>query len=73
MCCMESERYKLTVLFLKTFFSSWALSVKLNTRKRDIIGVLRSEGTFRVIKWSPPLRMGALKTSYLLVCYEREA
>lgn len=30
-CCMESERYKLTVLFLKTFFRSWALSVKLHT------------------------------------------
>lgn len=30
---MESERYKLTVLFLKTFFRSWALSVKLNTQK----------------------------------------
>lgn len=28
---MESDRYKLTVLFLKTFFRSWALSVKLST------------------------------------------
>lgn len=28
---MESERYRLTVLFLKTFFRSWALSVKLHT------------------------------------------
>lgn len=33
LCCMESERYKLTVLFLKTFFRSWALSVKLKTQR----------------------------------------
>lgn len=34
---MDSERYRLTVLFLKTFFRSWALSVKLhiNTPERD--------------------------------------
>lgn len=32
-CCMESDRYKLTVLFLKTFFRSWALSVKLSTHR----------------------------------------
>lgn len=31
-CCMESDRYRLTVLFLKTFFRSWALSVKLQGR-----------------------------------------
>lgn len=30
---MESDRYKLTVLFLKTFFRSWALSVKLSTHR----------------------------------------
>lgn len=34
-CCMDSERYRLTVLFLKTFFKSWALSVKLNTKKKE--------------------------------------
>lgn len=32
LCCMESDRYRLTVLFLKTFFRSWALSVKLQGR-----------------------------------------
>lgn len=32
-CCMESDRYRLTVLFLKTFFRSWARSVKLHTHR----------------------------------------
>ena len=55
-CCMESERYKLTVLFLKTFFRSWALSVKLHThthththrnRNRQCVsGMLSTTGTF---------------------------
>lgn len=36
---MESDRYRLTVLFLKTFFRSWALSVKLHTH-RAIFSVL---------------------------------
>jgi len=31
-CCRESERYKFTWFFLKTFFSSWALSVKLERK-----------------------------------------
>lgn len=32
-CCRESERYKFTWFFLKTFFSSWALSVKLERKQ----------------------------------------
>lgn len=46
---MDSERYKLTVLFLKTFFRSWALSVKLETEKKA-----SSAGTCWVIKSGPP-------------------
>ena len=45
---MESDRYRLTVLFLKTFFSSWALSVKLarhtDTQEREREGERVREG-----------------------------
>lgn len=45
---MESDRYKLTVLFLKTFFRSWALSVKLNTHtnRQGVSSMLSAAGTF---------------------------
>lgn len=35
---MDSDRYKLTVLFLNTFFRSWALSVKLHTHTQGETG-----------------------------------
>lgn len=65
---MDSERYKLTVLFLKTFFRSWALSVKLKTEKET-----SSEGTCWVFKLGPPEWRDLLKCRHLLFCYEREA
>lgn len=35
-CCRDSERYRLTWFFLKTFFSSWALSVKLERKMKNM-------------------------------------
>lgn len=47
---MESDRYKLTVLFLKTFFRSCALSVKLHTHKKTqretVSSMLSTTGRF---------------------------
>ena len=50
-CCMESERYKLTVLFLKTFFRSWALSVKLHTHTHTHTGT--ETGSVLAACWAP--------------------
>lgn len=52
-CCMESDRYRLTVLFLKTFFRSWALSVKLQGR------------TQRKKQWDTDIIMRIMGVSFL--------